>query len=337
MSYYVASLNKKNYLLTKDEWVDFSSKNKAAQARKFDDFAEADKIYKKLNKKGKPITYLNVTNESNKIDSIDKDDEFLCFYDSEFNACDYNDGKPQEVVSIGIVITNNSGKILNQYYSTIKLKAKKVLTRRCKKITKLTNNDLKDAPTFYNVCEEISALLERYDIKSIYALGGEDKKQFIETSRLYQQTRAMRSISKMFIDIRIKFKRYANEGISSLSLEALKRICDVNGNVSHNALDDAKDLATVWFKIRDKSYSVEEFKTIMEERRGKQIYSSARNIKDGYCGIIAPENVLQAKDTLIDFLSNNRSGLEPMLIKAIIDDLNVLFVKEQDISNENDS
>ncbi len=62
---------------------------------------------------------------------------YSCFYDSEFNA--YDDGKslniPQEVVSVGICITNEKGVMIEKFYSLISLKAAKRISNRCTEIT----------------------------------------------------------------------------------------------------------------------------------------------------------------------------------------------------------
>ena len=68
---------------------------------------------------------------------------YSCFYDSEFNA--YDDGKnlniPQEVVSIGICITNDKGVIIEKFYSLVSLKAAKRISNRCTEITGIKTKD----------------------------------------------------------------------------------------------------------------------------------------------------------------------------------------------------
>ena len=97
------------------------------------------------------------------LDSIKKPKaSYNCFYDSEFNA--YDDDKatdiPQEVVSIGICITNEKGVIIEKFYSLIKLKAAKRISNRCTDITGIKTKDLKGADDFEMVSNKVAKLLK---------------------------------------------------------------------------------------------------------------------------------------------------------------------------------
>ena len=93
---------------------------------------------------------------------------YHCFYDSEFNA--YDDGKnlsvPQEVVSMGLCITNDKGVMIEKFYSLISLKAAKRISYRCTEITGIKTKDLKDAEGFEKVTAKVAKLLKKYGIRS---------------------------------------------------------------------------------------------------------------------------------------------------------------------------
>jgi len=313
MKYYTVISKDEAFIMNKEEWKKFSQNHKGFHAVRYNTKEEAEEEIEKVKKL---ITYKE---ELKPVSS-----KYLCFYDSEFNATDYDDGLPQEVVSIGIVIADRDGNFVDEYYSTIRLKAAKKVNHRCQKITGLTTKEIAKSPAFYTVCSEIDRFISKYKIGTIYALGKDDLSQFKITANLYNRTKAMGRIESKIVNIRRIFRELTNQEIADLGLHNLKQICGIDGEVKHNALQDAKDLANVYYELKTKGYSETIYKEILKERNNKRLYEKSRNVLDNE-GIVAPTEIINARDMIINFLEDNKPSINEIVLKAIIDDLKALM------------
>lgn len=255
---------------------------------------------------------------------------YNCFYDSEFNA--YDDEKslniPQEVVSVGLCITNEKGVIIEKFYSLIKLKAAKRISNRCTDITGIKTKDLKDADDFEKVSSKVAKLLKKYKINKVYCYGLEDKRILDKTIELYDKKRDGRYISKLLYDVRADLKKKTKDKVGDQGLNFLKKICRIDGNVIHDALQDAIDLAMVYHKIISSGYDEKIYITLSKEREELSSYKRTRRVKEENATVVS-DDLLHFKNELVEFLEKNEiSHMDNGAKRAIIDDLNLLFIGE---------
>ena len=255
---------------------------------------------------------------------------YNCFYDSEFNA--YDDNKslniPQEVVSIGICITNFKGVIIEKFYSLISLKAAKRISNRCTEITGIKTRDLKDAENFEQVTTKVVKLLKKYSIKHIYCYGLEDKRVLEKTIELYDNKRSGRYIAKLLYDVREDFKKKTKNKVWDQGLPFLKGICEIDGPVMHDALQDAIDLARIYYKLIYTGYNEKIFEKLNKERAELISYKRNRRIKEENATVVCAE-LVRSKNKLVDYLEKNDIlHMDDGAKRAIIDDLNLLFIGE---------
>lgn len=255
---------------------------------------------------------------------------YNCFYDSEFNA--YDDEKslsiPQEVVSVGLCITNEKGVIIEKFYSLIKLKAAKRISNRCTDITGIKTKDVKDADDFEKVSSKVAKLLKKYGISKVYCYGLEDKRVLDKTIELYDRKRDGRYISKLLYDVRTDLKKKTKDKVGDQGLNFLKKICRIEGNVIHDALQDAIDLAMVYHKITVNGYDEKIYAVLTKEREELSSYKRTRRIKEENATVVS-DDLVHFKNKLVEFLEKNEiSHMDNGAKRAIIDDLNLLFIGE---------
>ena len=255
---------------------------------------------------------------------------YNCFYDSEFNA--YDDSKmitiPQEVVSIGLCITNDKGVIIEKFYSLISLKAAKRISYRCTEITGIKTKDLKDAEGFEQVASKVAKLLKKYNINKVYCYGLEDKRMLDKTIELYDKKRDGKYISKLLYDVRADFKKKSKDKIGDQGLPFLKSICEIEGPVVHDALQDAIDLARVYYKINTIGYNEKIYIKLSKERDELISYKRNRRIKEENATVVS-EDLVHNKNKLVEFLEKNDiPHMDDGAKRAMIDDLNLLFIGE---------
>lgn len=255
---------------------------------------------------------------------------YNCFYDSEFNAYDDDTSLniPQEVVSIGICITNDKGVIIEKFYSLIRLKAAKRISKRCTDITGIKTKDLKDADDFEMVLAKVAKLLKKYGIKKVYCYGLEDKRVLEKTLDLYDNKRNSKYVSKLLYDVRIDLKKKTKDKVGDQGLQFLKKICKIDGNVIHDALQDAIDLANVYYKINNSGYDEKIYKVLTKERDELSSYKRTRRVKEENASVVSMD-LVKYKNKLVDYLEKNEiPHMDNGAKKAIIDDLNLLFICE---------
>ncbi len=265
------------------------------------------------------------------LDNFKKTKEnYNCFYDSEFNA--YDDGKnlgiPQEVVSIGICITNEKGVIIEKFYSLIRLKAAKRISNRCTDITGIKTKDLRGADDFEKVSANVAKLLKKYAIKRVFCYGLEDKRVLDKTIELYDNKRNGRYVSRLLYDVRTDIKKKTRDKVGDQGLQFLKTVCKINGNVIHDALQDAIDLANVYHKIINNGYDEEIYEKLTREREEQSSYKRTRRVKEENATSVSME-LVRHKNKLVEYLEKNDiPHMDNGAKHAIIDDLNLLFICE---------
>lgn len=255
---------------------------------------------------------------------------YSCFYDSEFNA--YDDGKnlsvPQEVVSIGVCITNDKGVIIEKFYSLISLKAAKRISNRCTEITGIKTKDLKDAEGFEKVTAKVAKLLKKYAIKYVYCYGLEDKRILDKTIELYDKKRDGRYISRLLYDVRTDFKKKTKGKVGEQGLPFLKSVCEIEGPVIHDALQDAIDLARIYYKINTVGYNEKIYEQLSKEREELISYKRNRRIKEENATVVS-DDLVHFKNQLVEYLERNEiPHMDNGAKRALIDDLNLLFIGE---------
>ena len=255
---------------------------------------------------------------------------YNCFYDSEFNA--YDDCKdmnvPQEVVSIGVCITNDNGVIIEKFYSLINLKAAKRISNRCTEITGIKTKDLKDAEGFEKVSEKVSKLLKKYHIDKVFCYGVEDKRILENTTELYDRKSNGRYISKLLYDVRQDFKKKTKGKVGDQGIQFLKNICNLGNVVMHDALQDAIDLAMIYHKINTTGYDEKKYEILSKERDENISYKRNRKIKEENA-MIVPDDLVHFKNKLVEYLEKNEvPHMDSGAKRAMIDDLNLLFIGE---------
>lgn len=249
--------------------------------------------------------------------------QYLCFYDSEFNAYDnfVNKSIPQEIVSIGMCIVDKNNVTYDTFHSYIKLKVAKKITKRCTELTNITNRDMLIAISFTDALEYILQLLKKYKISQIYCYGQEDKNAFVNTLNLYKNNNKYKTIANKFVDIRTIFKNATNGLVGDQGLNFLKKICELSGDVKHNALSDAIDLSNVHYVIFNKGYNKKLFKKLTIEREELSNYKRAINVKPGQ-SIKASQEIIKARNKVIDFIKNSKiPNMNNGTKNAICDDL----------------
>ncbi len=168
------------------------------------------------------------------------------FLDAEYLSARYKKASIEDVISIGVIITNPAHEELDRFYSTVQLRPGHKLPPLITELTGLTNEELEDAPAYEVVMTELISRIKKYQVGKICVWGG-DKNSFqrdFESRNLDKPLK--RSVGKFistFENIQKDVSLDITGGLdANLSLADMKTICGLGGVVEHNALSDAEDM-----------------------------------------------------------------------------------------------
>ncbi len=168
------------------------------------------------------------------------------FLDAEYLSARYKKSSIEDVISVGVIITNPAHEELDRFYSTVQLRPGHRLPPLITELTGLTNEELEFAPAYEDVMEELIKRIRKFQVGKICVWGG-DKNSFqrdFESRNLEKPLK--RSVAKFistFENIQKEVSLDVTGGLdANLSLADMKTICGLGGYVAHNALSDAIDM-----------------------------------------------------------------------------------------------
>ena len=179
---------------------------------------------------------------------INQNNSRYIFLDFEFNTIK----KIQEIVSVGVVVCSKDFNIIYTHHSLVKLSMTENMDKYASSVNNITDEMLVDAESFKTVFLKLNSELNLSETDRIYTWGIDDKKTFdkcIEYHNLQNELSLMSEImTDIQKDISSKIKYEDNLLSEILSLKSVKEIYNIEGTVTHNALDDSLDLMNIFKK-----------------------------------------------------------------------------------------
>lgn len=174
----------------------------------------------------------------------------LCFADFEFTCGFYDDKARSELLSVGLVVCDSRYNILTTYYRTARPCIRRKLTKQCRKLTKLTQEEIDASADSNEVMREVLELLKQFNICEIGVWGNFDRPGLLSDIR--QHARADKSASAVSLVLKL-VRDIQNETIKKMQLPQAINIKDLASafdyvpatGAFHNALTDALALYTV--------------------------------------------------------------------------------------------
>lgn len=173
------------------------------------------------------------------------------YVDFEMNMSNSKYGRDinnADIIAIGAVKYDTISKKISSFKSLIKPVSNIDVYPHIEELTKITNEDLENAPNYEEVMRNFKKWLGNFsDIQGIYTFGNLDLTCFANTDRRSAKKnnhpRFVNNIKDLFIDIK---KHYLNQGIRCINYVSLKNLLDwanveFDGN-AHDPLADAYNL-----------------------------------------------------------------------------------------------
>ncbi|MDE6835199.1 MAG: hypothetical protein K2J39_13280 [Ruminococcus sp.] len=177
--------------------------------------------------------------------------KYLCFADFEF-TCGYCIHKlDSEILSSGVVICDENYIIQERFYCTSRPNRYPKMTKQCKKLTKLTQEEINDSPDSNDVMSIILRLVRKYNIDKIYVWGNFDRTGLSSDTRQHQRfgkdCANIQRVGKRIYDIQDDITKKLNfpEPVNIKELASAFDYKPLSGSF-HNALNDATALYVIY-------------------------------------------------------------------------------------------
>ena len=195
----------------------------------------------------------------------------LCFADFEFTCGGSITRDKVELLSIGLVITDDSAQaILDTFYDTVRPIKHPRLTKQCRKLTGLTQSIIDASFDAHYVCRKANALLKKHGIDSIFVWGNYDVVGLTSTVGIYER------LSLDSTPIEFTAKAVTNVQDTVMSRFGTKDIINVKDLSSaldfvpdgsfHNALVDAQALKCIYSHSLRPDTGCEKVYALLNER-----------------------------------------------------------------------
>lgn len=192
------------------------------------------------------------------------------YIDGEFDAVYHHGEHIQCLISIGIVAAKN-GKLQDTYYSLIRPRYFCRLNRVVQKMTQLRSEDIHQARAFAKVMNEAAQFIltraSGEDI-TVYSFGPDDSR----TLNAHAKHEAVK-LPDVFTEI-VNIQRTLSQTVTwnetmlspTLSLDDLKFVYGIQGEVIHNALNDAVDLMLIHEAARQGKVCLAKVKALWKQK-----------------------------------------------------------------------
>ncbi len=198
--------------------------------------------------------------------------KYIGFADFEFTCGNAMYRMRSEMLSVGIVICDREYNIAEKFYATSKPNRFPKLSKQCRELTHLSQEEISSSPDSNEVLESAVGLMDKYNIKALWVWGNFDK------PGLQSDIRQHRNFGKEYSSICRIYNAVCDiqaEMVNQMKLPQavnIKELASAFGYVPdsgsfHNAINDAMALYTIHKAVFTTDFrSCPEFTALVEER-----------------------------------------------------------------------
>lgn len=205
-----------------------------------------------------------------------------CFADFEFTCGREIPKNDVEVLSVGLIVTDEKYNIKEEFYRTMKPIKHSTLTSFCTELTHLKQEEINSSLDSNKVFKEVLNLLEKYSVENIFVWGDYDKIAVYSDVKMHKNSSAP---FNNILEVQKKIKNIQEDiavdlGMNGIfSIKTAKEVFDIkNSGTLHNALTDAEIfLETCKITDLDDVNKYPEFIKFRKERKEKQIQQLKQN------------------------------------------------------------
>lgn len=185
--------------------------------------------------------------------------EFNQGFDRKLNKTVSDEKCPFEIIQIGAVKLNSNLEIIDRFNTFVKPNIYKEIHPFIKKMTAITNDDVKDAPGFDKAFNMFTSFMKSNKKSILCVWGTGDLKELYRNIKYYDLS--INNLSNSYINVQQHASVYFNNPTGkSIGLQNAITLLDLNQDKSyHNALNDAYYTSLVFKKIYNNNIEVKSY------------------------------------------------------------------------------
>ena len=254
------------------------------------------------------------------------ENETVAFLDTEYVTTQQKHGRPAKLVSVGLVICRGDFEEMDRYHSYIHMEGE--LHDKFRELTGITEKNLRHAPSYEKVMEQVGKRLDEYEVKHIFVWGPDKiviQRDFMEYREMISKKsrKTINHMLRMMKDVEVIYSRKLE--LRSIGIANLKYLCGLGNEVRHDALSDAVDLKNVIRHMDTNGcpkYMVVAMRSYLTD---KELYCRCRRFHEKWDNV--PESLLEKSREVMAELGQ----LETMEAKALRDDILAVCTGEDQV------
>ncbi|WP_297133510.1 3'-5' exonuclease [Terrisporobacter sp.] len=185
--------------------------------------------------------------------------EFNQGFDKKLNKTVSDEKCPFEILQIGAVKLDSNLNIIDTFDTFIKPNIYKEIHPFIKKMTNISNDDVKDAPAFVDAFEMFKSFMNNENNNVLCVWGNGDLKELYRNIRYYNLS--IDNISNDYINVQQHASVYFNNPTGkSIGLQNAITLLELNQDKSyHNALNDAYYTSLVFKQIYSDAIEIKHY------------------------------------------------------------------------------
>ena len=225
-----------------------------------------------------------------------------------------------------MVICRGDFEEVDRFHSYIHMDGE--LHDKFRELTGITEKDLKYAPSYEKVMEQVGKKLDEHEVEHIIVWGPDKiviQRDLMEYREMISKKsrKIVNRILRMMKDIEVIYSRKLK--LRSIGIANLKYLCGLGNEVCHDALSDAIDLKNVIRHMDTNGcpkYMVEAMRSYLAD---KELYCRCRRFHEKWDNV--PESLLKKSQDVMQELEH----MESMEAKALRDDMLAVCTGEDQV------
>lgn len=207
--------------------------------------------------------------------------KYIGFADFEFTCGSAMYRLRSEMLSVGIVVCDSDYNIAERFYATSKPNRFPKLSKQCRELTHLSQDEISASPDSSDVLKRAVCLMDKYGVSELYVWGNFDKPGLLSDIRQHRRFgKDCGSICSIYDSVRdIQAEMVSRMGLPQAV--NIKELASAFGYVPdsgsfHNAMNDAMALYTIHRAVFTTDFrSKPEFAALIESRLEKMRQAKA--------------------------------------------------------------
>jgi len=210
--------------------------------------------------------------------------EYMCFADFEFTCGGNIHRYGCEMLSVGIVVCDSMYNIKEQFYCTARPVRFYKMTRQCKKLTGLKQEEIDFSPDSNDVLKNVVKIMKKYGVKSLYVWGNFDSPGLLSDIKQHQRMRrTCSSIQKVQLAI-TDIQGYMTQKMELPQAVSIKDLATAFSykppGKFHNALNDTMALYTIYRLVHTTDFRKIPKFTALKQERIEKLENARRNAEE---------------------------------------------------------